>query len=128
MRSGMTLMSVMVAVALAGIVALAVARLLGNQSKTMAVVRLREQREELLKHYKNIVISGWDATRDSCGGDICDRGGNAIIPTGGLYLSDDLYAYNNSGSSGQWWKVTANQVAASSAVSCRQTVMPYQSR
>ena len=33
MRNGMTLMSVMVAVALAGIVALAVARLLGNQSK-----------------------------------------------------------------------------------------------
>ena len=107
MRSGMTLMSVMVAVALAGIVALAVARLLGNQSQTMSVVRLREQREELLKHYKNIVISGWDATRSGCTAEICARNGDLIIPTGGLYLADRLYDYNyTGGTANRWWKVS----------------------
>ena len=112
MRNGMTLMSVMVAVALAGIVALAVARLLGNQSKTMSVVRLREQREELLKHYKNIVISGWDATRDStqCSAPICARNTDVIIPTANgeaLYLAEDLYDYNyTGGTADRWWKVS----------------------
>ena len=113
MRNGMTLMSVMVAVALAGIVALAVARLLGNQSKTMSVVRLREQREELLKHYKNIVISGWDATRDGCSADICARNTDAIIPAGGLYLAEDLYDYEHlnpgRGTAGRWWKVSVTK-------------------
>ena len=115
MRNGMTLMSVMVAVALAGIVALAVARLLGNQSKTMSVVRLREQREELLKHYKNIVISGWDATRQSskCSGNICARNSDIIIPTangGALYLAEDLYDYNyTGGTANRWWKVSVNK-------------------
>ena len=121
MRSGMTLMSVMVAVALAGIVALAVARLLGNQSKTMSVVRLREQREELLKHYKNIVISGWDATRSSCSAAICARNGDAIIPTGGLYLADDLYEYEHlnpgRGTADRWWKVSvAKRTPSSGAI------------
>ena len=113
MRSGMTLMSVMVAVALAGIVALAVARLLGNQSKTMSVVRLREQREELLKHYKNIVISGWDATRGGCSADICARNSDAIIPDGGLHLKEDLYEYEHlnpsRGTAGRWWKVSVTK-------------------
>lgn len=111
MRNGMTLMSVMVAVALAGVVALAVARLLGNQSKTMAVVRLREQREHLLKHYKNIVVSGWDATRSGCGGAVCTRQLGVVIPSGGLYLADQLYEYNyTGGTAGRWWQVTTEQV------------------
>lgn len=119
MRSGMTLMSVMVAVALAGIVALAVARLLGNQTKTMAVIRLREQREHLLKHYKNIVTSGWDATRSGCGGAICTRTSGVIIPgtygNGTLYLADNLYEYNyTGGTADRWWKVTAERVDLSS--------------
>lgn len=119
MRSGMTLMSVMVAVALAGIVALAVARLLGNQTKTMAVVRLREQREHLLKHYKNIVTSGWDASRSGCGGAICTRTSGVIIPgtygNGSLHLADNLYDYNyTGGTGGRWWKVTAERVDLSS--------------
>lgn len=116
MRNGMTLMSVMVAVALAGIVALAVARLLGNQSKTMTVIRLREQREELLKHYKNVVVSGWDSTRSTCSGNVCARNGDIIIPTSGtLYLAEDLYAYNyTGGTANRWWKVTANRVGVSS--------------
>ena len=122
MRSGMTLMSVIVAAALAGIVALAVARLLGNQSKVMTVVRLREQREHLLKHYKNIVVSGWDATRHSCSGEICTRdmnssGTNVVIPSANgnaLYLGDDLYEYDyTGGTAGRWWKVTANKISLS---------------
>ncbi len=122
MRSGMTLMSVIVAAALAGIVALAVARLLGNQSKVMTVVRLREQREHLLKHYKNIVVSGWDATRHSCSGEICTRdmnssGTNVVIPSANgnaLYLGDDLYEYDyTGGTAGRWWKVTANKISIS---------------
>ncbi len=119
MRSGMTLMSVVVAAALAGIVALAVARLLGNQSKVMTVVRLREQRENLLKHYKNIVVSGWDTTRHSCNGEICTRdmnssGTNVVIPYGDLYLAEDLYDYNyTGGTAGRWWKVTANKISLS---------------
>ena len=74
--SGMTLMSVMVAIALAGIVAVTVARLLGTQSRTLSVIKLREQREHLLKHYKNIVVAGWDQTRSSCSGTICGRSGS----------------------------------------------------
>ncbi len=112
MRNGMTLMSVMVAVALAGIVAVAVARLLGSQSQTMAAVRLREQREELLKHYKSIVIAGWDATRSgTCPHIVCSRAGLAVIPTANgnaLLLADDLYDYGYTGSpTGRWWRVTA---------------------
>ena len=120
MRNGMTLMSVMVAVALAGIVSLAIARLLGNQSKTMSVVRLREQREELLKHYKNIVISGWDATRagTGCAGEICARNNDIIIPTangGALYLAGSLYDYNyTGGTADRWWKVSVDKNALSS--------------
>ena len=115
MRNGMTLMSVMVAVALAGIVALAVARLLGNQTKAMTVIRLREQREHLLKHYKNIVVSGWDATRESCGGAVCTRQRGVIIPGGGLYLADDLYDYNyTGGTAARWWHVTTERVDLSS--------------
>ncbi len=117
MRSGMTLMSVIVAAALAGIVALAVARLLGNQSKVMTVVRLREQRENLLKHYKNIVVSGWDYTRFRNSGEVYARNGDVIIPTANgnaLYLGDDLYDYNHTGgTAGRWWKVTANKISLS---------------
>ena len=114
-RNGMTLMSVMVAVALAGVVALAVARLLGNQTKAMTVIRLREQRENLLKHYKNIVVSGWDATRESCGGAVCTRQRGVIIPGGGLYLADDLYDYNYTGGTAErWWHVTTERVDLSS--------------
>ena len=114
MRKGMTLMSVMVAVALAGIVALAMARLLGYQAKTMSVVRLREQRENLLKHYKNIVVSGWDATRGACSAEICARDGSEIIPAGGLYLAEDLYDYNHTGTNGRWWKVSVTKKPLSS--------------
>ena len=115
MRNGMTLMSVMVAVALAGVVALAVARLLGNQTKSMTVIRLREQRENLLKHYKNIVVSGWDATRESCGRAVCTRQRGVIIPGGGLYLADDLYDYNYTGGTAErWWHVTTERVDLSS--------------
>ena len=116
MRSGMTIMSVVVAASLAGIVALAIGRLIGGQAQTMTAVKLREQREHLLKHYKNIVVSGWDATRTSCqgrSGVICDRRGQVIIPTANgsaLYLAGNLYDYGYaSGTADRWWKVSVDK-------------------
>ena len=122
MRSGMTIISVVVAASLAGIVALAIGRLIGSQAQTMTAIKLREQREELLKHYKHIVVSGWDATRGgSCSGVICDRSGNIVIPYANgsaLYLPDTdppptgsgLYDYGHTGGTAdRWWKVTAHK-------------------
>ena len=116
MRSGMTIMSVVVAASLAGIVAMAIGRLIGNQAETMTAIKLREQRETLLKHYKNIVVAGWDATRTTCqgaGGVICDRRGGVIIPTANgsaLYLADNLYDYDYTGGTAErWWKITADK-------------------
>ena len=118
-KSGVTLMSTVVAIALAGIVSMTVVRLLATQSKTMSMLKLREQREHLLKHYKNIVVSGWDATRSGCGsgsGVICSRTGNVIVPTANgsaLYLADNLYDYNyTGGTSNRWWKVSINKIDA----------------
>jgi len=116
--SGMTIVSVVVAAALTGIVALAIGRLIGNQADAMAVIKLREQREELLKHYKNIVVSGWDSTRGgSCSGVICNRSGTPVIPTANgsaLYLADDLYDYGyGSGTAARWWKVSATESSLS---------------
>ena len=113
MRSGMTIMSVVVAASLAGIVALAIGRLIGGQAQTMTAVKLQEQRVTLLKHYKNIVVSGWDSTRSGCSGAICDRSGDVIIPYANgsaLYLADDLYEYNwTGGTAERWWKVSVDK-------------------
>lgn len=64
-EKGMTLMSVLVATALSGIIGLIVIRLMGNQAEAMLVVKLREEREFLIKHYRQIVIGGWDKTMAS---------------------------------------------------------------
>jgi len=113
MRNGMTIMSVVVAASLAGIVALAIGRLIGGQAQTMTAIKLQEQRTTLLKHYKNIVVSGWDSTRTNCqglNGVICDRRGQVIIPTANgsaLFLGRNLYEYGYTGGTAQrWWKVS----------------------
>ena len=114
MRGGMTIMSVVVAASLAGIVALAIGRLISGQAETMTAIKLREQREELLKHYKNIVVSGWDATRrGDCAGMICDRSKSVVIPLANgnaLYLANNLYDYNyTGGTADRWWKVSVEK-------------------
>ena len=118
MRSGMTLVSVVVAASLAGIVALAIARLVGNQAATVTVIKLQEERETLLKHYKNIVVSGWDSTRGgSCAGAVCSRNGNPIIPYANgsaLFLGRNLYEYGyTGGTADRWWKVSAEETSLS---------------
>lgn len=112
MRSGTSLMSVVVAMALTGILAVTVTQLLSNQARTMQLLELRRQGESLLKHYKDVVVSGWGATSASkCGsGNFCGGDGSLVIPRGGLYLSDDLYDYGHTGNDGKWWQVTARIV------------------
>ena len=108
-------MSVMVAVALSGIVAVAVARLLTNQAQTMKILELREQRMQLLRHYRDAVNAGLLFTLiGRCGaGNFCSANGGVLIPNSGLYLSDNLYEYGNSDSSDRWWKVSASRPPAS---------------
>ena len=102
---GVTITSVLVATALAGIVSAVVAQLITNQSKVMRTLSLREERENLLKHYRNTLVSGWDNTLASGCGALYDRDGNVAVPSGGLTVkSDDLYT-STSNADG-WWKVT----------------------
>jgi len=121
-RNGMTIMSVVVAASLAGIVALAVGRLISGQAETMTTVKLREERETLLKHYKSIVVSGWDSTRGgSCTGVMCDRRGSVVIPYANgsaLYLPEvpgsGLYDYGYTGETAdRWWKVSIEESSLS---------------
>lgn len=63
--NGMTLMSVLVATALSGIIGLMMIRLIGNQAEAMLVVKLYEEREILIKHYRQVVIGGWDKSMAS---------------------------------------------------------------
>ena len=102
-------MSVMVAVALSGIVAMAVTQLLSNQAKTMKLIELREERSRLLRHYRDAISAGLLQTIiGRCGsGNFCGANGSVIIPSSGLYLSDNLYDYGNTDSSDKWWKISA---------------------
>ncbi|MDE3270270.1 MAG: hypothetical protein OYH77_08335 [Pseudomonadota bacterium] len=104
--TGVTITSVLVATALAGIVSAVVAQLLTNQSKVMRTLSLRAERENLLKHYRDTLISGWDNTlTNGCSSGIYDRAGSLKVPSGGLTVkSDDLYS--SSSVSDGWWKVS----------------------
>ncbi|MDE3268733.1 MAG: hypothetical protein OYH77_00435 [Pseudomonadota bacterium] len=104
--TGVTITSVLVATALAGIVSAVVAQLLTNQSKVMRTLSLRAERENLLKHYRDTLISGWDQTLTAgCSSGIHDRAGNVKVPPSGLTVkSDDLYS--SSSVSDGWWKVS----------------------
>lgn len=105
MQKGMTLMSVMVATALSGIVGLMVIRLMSNQAEAMLIVKLREEREILIKHYRKVIIGGWDKTMAGGASTVYTRGGNTIPSTGLILKSDDLY--RTTSVSGGWWKVKA---------------------
>ena len=108
-------MSVMVAVALSGTVAVAVTRLLTNQARTMQILELREQRMQLLRHYRDALYVGWFFTSTGrCGaGNFCSANGGVLIPRDGLYLRDNLYDYGSTAGSGKWWKVSADRAPTS---------------
>ena len=99
---GATITSVLVATALAGIVSAIVAQLINNQSKVIRTLSLREERENLLKHYRNTLVSGWDNTLANGCSALYDRDGDVAVPSGGLKVkSDDLYS-STSVSDGYW--------------------------
>lgn len=94
MQKGMTLMSVLIATALSAIIGLMVIRLMINQAEAMQFVELREKREHLLKHYRELVISEWDRS-----------GGGITSKASRQFDDDDMYG-TTSNSEG-WWKVSA---------------------
>ena len=107
-------MSVMVATALSGIVGLMVIRLMSNQAEAMLIVKLREEREILVKHYRQVVIGGWDKTMASTGTSDPTTSTSVLIRDSSigkgafpLSLRSDpphnLYTHNANG----WWKVEA---------------------
>ena len=107
--SGMTLMSVLVATALSGVIGLMVIRLIGNQADAMLIIKLREEREILIKHYRQVVIGGWDKTMASTGlvndpvstTPVLMRDGSSFP----LYLGENLFTPLSVGSG--WWLVSA---------------------
>ena len=104
-RQGLTITSVLVAAALAGIIAVIVGQLAGNQAQVMRTLTLREERENLLKHYRNTLISGWDNTLAAGCSSLRDRRNNVAIPSGGIKSrSDNLYSPAGDG----WWQVEFN--------------------
>ena len=107
MQKGMTLMSVMVATALSGVIGLMVIRLISNQAEAMLIVKLREEREVLIKHYRQVVIGGWDNTMAGGTSTVYARGvaGKTSFP---ISLGEDLYKHDANG----WWTVTATSRSA----------------
>ena len=108
-------MSVMMAVALSGTLAVAVMRILTSQARVMKQLEVREQRMQLLRHYREAVNAGLLHTLTGrCGaGNYCSANGRVLIPNTGLYLGRNLYDYGNTSGSGKWWKITANRAPAS---------------
>ncbi len=108
-------MGVMVAVALSGIIAVAVSNMLTNQAKIIKQLEVRAQRAQLIRHYRDAVNAGLLNTLiGRCGkGNFCGADGSLLIPHTGLYLSDDVYDYGNIDREGKWWKVTAHRAPSS---------------
>ena len=105
-QKGMTLMSVMIATALSGIIGLIVIRLMGNQAEAMLAVKLHEEREILIKHYRQVVIGGWDKTMASSGAADPTTTTTVLTRNGvgfPISLGKDLYTHDANG----WWKVDA---------------------
>ena len=114
---GLTITSVMIATVLMGIVAAVSAQLFSNQINAVATVELIEERTVILKHYGEVLISGWDNTKQknnsldssltgSVAIDVYTRTGTLpTIPVSGLYLTGSLYTAASAATG--WWKVTA---------------------
>ena len=90
---GMSLMSVMVATALSAVVGLMVIRLMTNQAEALQIVELREKREHLLQHYRELIISEWDRS-----------GGNVTAKANRRFQDKDMYKSNNDPLG--WWVVS----------------------
>ena len=113
-NNGITLMSVMVATALLGVVALATMRLFVNQNTVIRTVALKDERIRILEHYRNVVIGGWDKTRSEWGGSgaiaVYDRSGSMRVSGSGLTLGENgLYQADPNG----WWTVQADAALGS---------------
>ena len=113
-NNGITLMSVMVATALLGVVALATMRLFVNQNIVIRTVALKDERIRILEHYRNVVIGGWDKTRSVWGGSgaiaVYDRSGSMRVSGSGLTLGENgLYQADPNG----WWTVQADAALGS---------------
>ena len=108
-KSGVTLTSVVVAVALSGVLSLVAAQLFKSQRSAMATLGIMEARSTILKHYEGVLVAGWDQTRKSNSTltgalNVYYRSSSTpLIPSTGLYLGDDIYTSDSNG----WWKVTA---------------------
>ena len=108
-NKGATLVSFMVAAVLAGIVGITVMRLATTQGKALVVITLLEEREQILKNYANILVEGWDRTRDV----------SEPATTRPPYNNTPLKVYNRDGTlaiksdgtttspNKAWWKVKA---------------------
>ena len=107
-------MSVMMAVALSGALAVAVMRTLTLQTRMMKQLEVREERMKLLRHYRDAIKAGLLHTLvGGCGaGNFCGANGSVLIPSSGLYLSNDLYDYGNTEGDGKWWKISAKRAPA----------------
>ena len=108
---GTTLISVMVTSVLMALVAMSVTQLFSNQTRAMGTLGLMEKREIILKHYREVLVSGWDNTKQqntTLTGAIAVYGrdnATPVIPSTGLYLGDDIYSADTA--TDGWWKVTA---------------------
>ena len=112
-QKGMTLMSVLIATALSGVIGLMVIRLISNQAEAMLVVKLREEREILIKHYRQVIIGGWDKTMatTTTPKTINTRGGQTFP----FSLKEKLYDPLASGVG--WWEVEATIDSSMTALS-----------
>lgn len=114
---GVTITSVMIATVLMGVVAAVGAQLFSNQASALETVVMIEERAVILKHYGEVLVSGWDNTKQRNNSlassligppvsiDVYTRTGTLpTIPASGLYLTDSLYTAATSTTG--WWKVT----------------------
>lgn len=110
-EEGVSLTSSMVATALMALVAVAVMKLFSNYQQATGTLGLMEKRATILKHYGEVLVSGWDNTKQqnsTLTGAIAVYGRDnttPVIPQTGLYLSRDLYTADTAANG--WWKVSA---------------------
>ena len=106
---GATLVSFMVAAVLAGIVGITVMRLATTQGKALVVITLLEEREQVLKNYANILVEGWDRTRDVSKSETTRPPYNNTPLK--VYNRDETLAIKSDGTTTSpnkaWWKVKA---------------------
>lgn len=110
-QHGASLIGLMVVATVMGILAVAGSRLFSDMARSLRLIGLKNERDNLIRHYGTMIESGWTATNEErCGsGNFCGgkAGSGVVIPSGGLYLANNHYDYGNTSGSGKWWKVRA---------------------